>query len=672
MEGVTLVDLPSAYLQIRVDKKLWPYQLVEYNDNIYCLVRLGFGLNCAPRIMSKILKTVLEKDEQIYRATNSYIDDVLVDEKMVTAQKLVEHLKKFGLVTKKPEPLEVGAALGLRLKLVKGDLMFYIGNVLPVLPEVLTRRELFSICGKLIGHYPVAGWLRVACSYVKRQAQGTHWEDFAGEETVQMVRDIIEQVNIRDPVTGVWHVQKSNHGVIWCDGSSLALGVLLEINGAIVEDAAWLRKKDDFNHINVAELEAVLKGINLALKWNLTEVKLKTDSATVVGWLNTVINNDERIETKGASEMIIQRRLGILKNLLKEFSITLHVTFVPTQKNKADSLTRVCKEWLSLENNATDGFDKCCSGLNIQEIHNKHHMGVEKTLYLARKIDPSVTKAEVQEVVKCCERCQSIDPAPVMHKKGEIWIARNWSRLAIDVTHYREIPYLTMIDYGPSRFAIWKKIRGETSREISNVLNEVFLERGPVNEVFMDNSATFHSSLLKEMFDCWKIGTYFGATYIASGNGIIERNHRTIKTIAERSDITPQEGPFWYNLAPRSHDQQMIPQRELFKYEWRNPLMEPVVNHKTEQANVEIGDEVWVKPPNARCTTEWRKGRITEINSQNNVSVDGTSRHILDVRPIVLPPDSTEDSAVTSRGDCEDNCESNMAEQSSTRPQRNR
>ena len=384
------------------------------------------------------------------------------------------------------------------------------------------------------------------------------------------------------------------------------------------------------------------------------------------------INNDKRIKTKGASEMIIKRRLGILKDLLKEFSVTLHVTFVPTQKNKADSLTRVCKEWLSLEKKVTNGFDKCCSGLNIQEVHNRHHMGVEKTLYLARKLDPSVTKAKVKEVVKCCERCQSIDPAPVMHKKGEIGIARNWSRMAIDVTHYRQIPYLTMIDCGPSRFAIWKKIRGETSREIFDVLNEVFLERGPVEEVLMDNSATFHSSLLKELFDSWKINTYFRVAYRASGNGIIERNHRTIKTIAERSDISPQEAVFWYNLAPRSHDQQIIPHQQLFNYEWRNPLKEPVVKHKTEQANVEIGDEVWVKPPNARCTTEWCKGHITEINSQNNVSVDGTSRHILDVRPVIRPPDSTEDSDETIREDCDVNCESNMMEQLSMRPQRNR
>ena len=37
---------------------------------------------------------------------------------------------------------------------------------------------------------------------------------------------------------GVWHVQKSNAGVLWRDTSALALGVLLDINGAIIEDAA--------------------------------------------------------------------------------------------------------------------------------------------------------------------------------------------------------------------------------------------------------------------------------------------------------------------------------------------------------------------------------------------------------------------------------------------------
>ena len=41
---------------------------------------------------------------------------------------------------------------------------------------------------------------------------------------------------------GSWHVPKKDSGVVWCDASSIALGLLLEINGCAVEDAAWLRK----------------------------------------------------------------------------------------------------------------------------------------------------------------------------------------------------------------------------------------------------------------------------------------------------------------------------------------------------------------------------------------------------------------------------------------------
>ena len=57
----------------------------------------------------------------------------------------------------------------------------------------------------------------------------------------------------------------------------------MEIDGIEVEDAAWLRKKGDFGHISVAKLDAVLKGVNLAVKWGLRQVEVRTDSATVYG-----------------------------------------------------------------------------------------------------------------------------------------------------------------------------------------------------------------------------------------------------------------------------------------------------------------------------------------------------------------------------------------------------
>ena len=71
---------------------------------------------------------------------------------------------------------------------------------------------------------------------------------------------------------------------MWCDVSKLALGVVLEVDGLCVEDAAWMRKKDDHRHINVAELNAVLKGVNMAIGWGYHSFALYTDSATVRNW----------------------------------------------------------------------------------------------------------------------------------------------------------------------------------------------------------------------------------------------------------------------------------------------------------------------------------------------------------------------------------------------------
>ena len=64
---------------------LWKYQLIEYNGKIYCFTRLGFGLNWAHHIMSKILKGVLAKNEDIKGATSSLIDDILVDKSRVSS-----------------------------------------------------------------------------------------------------------------------------------------------------------------------------------------------------------------------------------------------------------------------------------------------------------------------------------------------------------------------------------------------------------------------------------------------------------------------------------------------------------------------------------------------------------------------------------------------------------
>lgn len=198
-----------------------------------------------------------------------------------------------------------------------------------------------------------------------------------------------------------------------------------------------------------------------------------------------------------------------MRELIDNFDLDLTITLVPSHRNLADVLTRVKKEWMMTDKPLT-AINSGCIALNIADIHNKHHMGVERTLYLARKIDPAVSKEAVREVVRSCERCQSIDPPPVRHHSGEFSVGDNWKRLAIDVTHFRQAMYLPVIDCGPSRFALWRKLKRETADEVVAVIEELFFERGPVDEVLMDNSSTFHSTLLQQFFDKWSVSCFLG------------------------------------------------------------------------------------------------------------------------------------------------------------------
>ena len=103
----------------------------------------------------------------------------------------------------------------------------------------------------------------------------------------------------------------------------------------------------------------------------------------------------------------------------------------------------------------------------------------------------------------------------------------NWTRIAIDVTHYHQLPYLSIIDCGPGRFAIWRLLRRETAEGIVDILDEIFMECGAVREVLMDNARSFHSEAMSELLNRWQIKGLFRAAYRPSGNGIVERHHRT-------------------------------------------------------------------------------------------------------------------------------------------------
>mgnify|MGYP001800929972 FL=1 len=222
----------------------------------------------------------------------------------------------------------------------------------------------------------MAGWLRTACSFVKRTANDVAWDMKIPDYSAGIIKEIMQRVSKEDPVRGVCEVNSGRSCIVWCEASSLAVGCCLQVDGHVVEDCAWLR--GDTAHINVAELEAVIKGVNLALKWKLKEFQVVTDSASVYGWFRSILEDTKRPKVSGLSEMVIKRRLETINQLIEEYRLALSIKLVPSEQNKSDVLTRVPKKWMQLVPRNDDNDKVAAVGAvdhkrSVVELHNKHH-----------------------------------------------------------------------------------------------------------------------------------------------------------------------------------------------------------------------------------------------------------------------------------------------------------
>ena len=651
-----LIDLRKAYLQIHVDESMWPYQTVVFHGTRYSLTRLGFGLNVAPLVLKKVLATVLSWDSDVDRATSPYIDDIFVDESIVPAERVEAHLRKHGLDCKAPERLSEGArVLGLRVQEERQRLVWRRDNDVGGVQKPLTKRALFSLCGRLVSHLPVCGWLRPAASFVKRVANVTtaSWdEEVTDSQVLQMVEEMVQRVEDADPARGRWDVN-GEEATVWVDASSLALGAAVEIGGAIVEDASWLRR-DECMHINMAELDAALKGINLAIPWKVKVIRLMTDSRTVYHWLGDALSGKARLKTKAAGEMLIRRRLETIRCTVEEYNLDVSVHYVTSRENRADALTRVPQKWLSSASDesplgvqissaeapvAADVAAVAASDDGQEEIQRIHtaagHPGVRRTYYFCRRAGLAVTKSRVRAVVRQCQQCLSLDPAPVHWQKGKLTVPGLWKRLSMDVTHVGARQYLTVIDNGPSRFAVWRHLRRQDSASVIDELEQLFCERGPPEEILTDNATAFRSRTFKEFAERWGVAMRFRSAHQPSGNGIVERCHRTVKRAVARTACTVQEALYWYNVTPKDDiNAESAPANELYRYEVRVRGIDANARGTgVVICRFSVGDRVWVRDPSHKCDVESSIGTITNVISAQTVEVDGMPRHVCDLRP---------------------------------------
>ena len=142
-------------------------------------------------------------------------------------------------------------------------------------------------------------------------------EEIYDESLRAMLEDTIRRVKQNDPAKGRWDVV-GKEATVWVDASSLALGIVIEMDGHVVEDASWLRSEDSSSHINMAEQDAVIKGVNSARAWKLKKLHVRTGFLTVYHWILNVLSGKVRLKTKASTEMLIRQRVDTIKALADE------------------------------------------------------------------------------------------------------------------------------------------------------------------------------------------------------------------------------------------------------------------------------------------------------------------------------------------------------------------
>ena len=142
----------------------------------------------------------------------------------------------------------------------------------------------------------------------------------------------------------------------------------------------------------------------------------------------------------------------------------------------------------------------------------------------------------------------------------------------------------------------------------------------------------------------WNVEVIYRAVNRPNCNGIIERNHRTVKRIACRSNIDILDAVWWYNNTP--FDNKQPPSLKMYNYipTGLESLRKIVRTENVERSKFVENQLVWIKPNQSTpCTRQWMKGtvvkRLDSVKFLINCNGFCSPRHVADIRP--RQPDQT-------------------------------
>ncbi|KAF4704861.1 hypothetical protein FOZ63_027328, partial [Perkinsus olseni] len=347
-EDLFLVDLKKAFLQIHIcpQQTYWlGLRLRWKHPEGFRMLRLPFGLSISPKCLEVCLDRVLQPFRD---RLDKYLDDIVLPRELLTHVR--DLLASNGFPTKEPEPLLSSRVLGLQCD---PSGRWHRRGPVPSL-EVFTRRGVHQWAGKYVAHHPVVGWPRAAFSALKRLACVRHdgssaqWDAPLDDYQLAACNSLQAALfQSGDTATGAWKYCPSDPWLLFTDSSQHAYGSVLKIGPIVVEDSTHLRKPGDRRHINLAELDALVRGLQLvekyirALSWTTRlPLTICCDNSSAVSWVTRHLQKHWRA-VGGLNATLVENRLRVLRDTATALRLDITVRHVDSASNIADPLSRI-------------------------------------------------------------------------------------------------------------------------------------------------------------------------------------------------------------------------------------------------------------------------------------------------------------------------------------------
>ena len=177
----------------------------------------------------------------------------------------------------------------------------------------------------------------------------------------------------------------------------------------------------------------------------------------------------------------------------------------------------------------------------LERLHSAHQgMGSSKRRARQTCFWPSMNK-DVESMIGKCSECLKHKPAKVKEElKPHSVPTRPWEKIATDLFELHKKHYLVITDY----YSLWPELyelKITSSRQIIEVMKEVFARHGIPTQLVSDNGSQYKSHLFKKFAKSWDFKHTTSSPRYPQSNGFAESSVKNMKGMVKKCLATNKD-----------------------------------------------------------------------------------------------------------------------------------